>query len=177
MRRPENGLWRLHSQEQDSGHIASLLWQRPSATPLGTGPHPTQSLVRIYAILFHFCLIPPLAPENRSCGSCCLMLLPSESRFLALCLIWEALVTCLHFSCRRVWESDSGFCLKETALIIWCSANMGLQPKTGLKSATLSLALCGLIGILIITLDWWSIYCCLFWPFMSSLLPTFKSLT
>lgn len=26
------------SQAQDSGHIAGLLWQRLSATPLGTGP-------------------------------------------------------------------------------------------------------------------------------------------
>lgn len=29
------------SQAQDSGHIAGLLWQRLSATPLGTGPYST----------------------------------------------------------------------------------------------------------------------------------------
>lgn len=115
----ENGSWRLYSQEQDSGHIADLLWQRLCHT-LGHRSLFYHSLVGIYAILLHFCHIPPLSPENGGCGSCCLMLLPSESKFHAVYLIWEALVTCLHSSCRRDSECDSGFCLWEAALILWC---------------------------------------------------------
>lgn len=93
-------------------------------------------------------------------ASCCSFLSPNVMQ----CLNWEVLVTGLHSSCGRRWKSDSSFCLGE-AEVRMCI----LQPKIGLKSATLSLALCELIEILIITSDWWAVVAALFWPFMSSL--------
>lgn len=139
----ENQSRRLHSQEQDSSCIASL-----AETFSPTTRHIlilTRSFIGIYAILLHFCHIPPLSPENGGCGSCCLMQLLSESKFHAVCLIWESLVTCLHSSCRSVQqESDPRFCLGEAALIVY-SENMDLKLKTIKISYSHSL---------IITLDW-----------------------
>lgn len=139
---PENHSRRRHSQEQDSSCIASL-----AETFSHTTRHIlilTQSFIGIYAILLHFCHIPPLSPENGGCGSCCLMQLLSESKFHAVCLIWESLVTCLHSSCRSVQESDPCFCLGEAALIVY-SGNMDLKPKI----IKINYSHC-----LIITLDW-----------------------
>ena len=85
-------------------------------------------------------------------ASCCSLLSPNFMQ----CLNWEVLVTGLHSSCRS-WKSDSSFCLGE-AEVRMCI----LQPKIGLKSSPLSLALHELVEILIITSDWWTVYCCLF---------------
>lgn len=177
---PESGSWRLCSQEQDSDHFAVTLLACSGRDFL---PHPWAQVLALPQSRWDLCHPAPFLPHSSTLTRKWRLwfLLPHVApfwvKFHAACLIWEALVTCLHSSCRRGSESDSGFCLGEAALKWWCILQTWVCSQTRDYSQLLShWHIVGWLG------SWSALwisepfYCSFLWPFMSNLLLTFKSL-